>query len=126
MGGTPCNQFFRTLYGVPLDFFSHTIWKPLSDPFFAFYIGALLRSVLTHTIWGPPQISFFAYYMRASLRLVSSHTIWDPFSNQFLRVLFGGTSDQFLRILCGGPEINFFAYYNYEGLLISASLHAIL
>ena len=106
---------------------SHTIWRPLQVNFFAYYMyveapldnflrllyGAPLWSVSSLTIWGPaPQINLFASYVGASsdqfLRIlyrgppqVICFAYKGP-SVQFLHILYGPPSDQFLCFLCGG------------------------
>ena len=115
--GAPHISFFHLRYGAPLRLVSVlTIWGPL-------------RSVFVHTtcIWGPPQVSFFAYYRgppqisffayymgppssqlfrllyRSLLMPVSSLTMWGP-PDQFLRILYGAHSDQFLSLLAPHPR----------------------
>ena len=123
--GGPSDQFFHLLYGASLRLVSVlTIWGPLGSVF-----------VHTTCIWGPPQVSFFAYYRgppqisffayymgppssqffrllyRSLLMPVSSLTMWG-LPDQFLRILYGAHSDQFLSLLDGGPpQVSFFAYY---------------
>ena len=83
---------------------SLTIWDPApSSQFLRLLYGGLFRPVSSHTMWGPPRSVFFAYYMGASLRSVSLLIIYGAPSDQLLRTLYGGPSDQFLRLLCGGP-----------------------
>ena len=41
---------------------------------------------------------------------VSSLTMWGP-PDQFLRILYGAHSDQFLSLLAPPPQVTFFAYY---------------
>ena len=60
----------------------------------------------------PPSISFITYYMRAR-------------SNQFLCILYGAPSDQFLHILYMRAPSDQFLYILYGAPFISVSFHTI-
>ena len=85
----PLDNFLRLLYGAPLwSVSSLTIWGPAHQiNFFASYVGASSDQFLRILYRGPPQVIFFAYK--------------GP-SVQFLHILYGPPSEQFLCFLCGG------------------------
>ena len=85
----PLDNFLRLLYGAPLwSVSSLTIWGPAPQiNFFASYVGASSDQFLRILYRGPPQVIFFAYK--------------GP-SVQFLHILYGPPSEQFLCFLCGG------------------------
>ena len=51
---------------------------------------------------GPPSSHFFCLLYRSLLMPVSSLTMWGP-PDQFLRILYGAHSDQFLSLLAPPP-----------------------
>ena len=92
-----------------------------------------LKSVTLHTIWGPPQISlstiyawgppgqFFAYYMGPSQVCFCAYNMAAP-SDLYLRILYGGPSDQFLRLITiytcmGAPPSQFLRILYTYGLI---------
>ena len=82
----PIRSILRLLHGTPFGQFLSLLCGPHQISFFTYYMGSF-RSVSSHTTWGPPQTCFFAYCMGASLRSIFFAYYMPPPGDQFLRLL---------------------------------------